>query len=179
MSNLLLPAAIAAPPPKPPEPTPPRSPSGERMLTDTELARELMNLSPFYSKFRSLSRGAVMMDADPLLPTHWVPGTGRLNPKAWYLPTVSDARLRLQVVAKTILSDTRRFEMSTWYNNGKCGATHCIAGWACRLAGSASDNFLLAFGPELLGLALLGHEAAPHFYDTNEQALAFLRTVEY
>lgn len=178
MNNLLQPCSIAAPPPRPPEPTPPRSPSGERMLTSAELTSELAKLMPFYARFSASGKSAVFTRVN-----RWtglrVFGTGRLNPDAWTLPTVSDTRLRLEVVAKTILSDTRRFEMGSWTGYGECGTTHCIAGWANVLAGSAAHNFWVTFGSELLGLALLGHEAAPHFYDSNERALAFLRSVEY
>ncbi|MEE4144917.1 MAG: hypothetical protein V2I26_08965 [Halieaceae bacterium] len=178
MNNLLLPAAIAAPPPKPPEPIPPRSPAGERMLTSAELRRELANLMPFYARFRATGESAVFAKVRRLDAAVGPIGTVRLNPRAWTLPTVSDTRLRLEVVAKTILSDTRRFEMKSWTGKNECGTTHCIAGWAYELAGPASQDFLSLFHYELLGLALLGHEVVPHFYDSNEQALAFLRTVE-
>ena len=175
MSNLLLPAAIAAPPPKPPEPTPPRSPSGERMLTSTELRQELANLTPSYSRFITAHTrfGVPIAGTNDHGTVVW--SVTRL---AWGLSTVSDARLRLQVVAKTILSDTRRFEMSSWTGSNECGTTHCIAGWARELAGPASEDFYRLFRHELLGLALLGHEAVSHFYNDNEQALDFLRTVE-
>ena len=183
MSILLTPDAIVAAPPRP-EPTPPRPPAAERMLTDQELRAELDSFVPAY-KLAMLDGLYYVVQTDMAVESTqygaWesrVFGTGRLKPRALSLPVVSDANLRLKVVAKAILSDPRRFEMASWTGCNECGTTHCIAGWARELGGGPVTDFAHQFGDEMLGLALLGHEATPHFYDTNELALKYLQSVD-
>jgi hypothetical protein len=54
-----------------------------------------------------------------------------------------------------------------------CGTAHCIAGFAQVMCG------LGAFRCEAprVGFIVLGKEAASHFYDSSEQAIAFLKQV--
>ena len=54
-----------------------------------------------------------------------------------------------------------------------CGTAHCIAGFAQIMCGPQ------AFDTDShdAGLKLLGHQAELHFYDTDEDALAFLKLV--
>jgi hypothetical protein len=62
--------------------------------------------------------------------------------------------------------------MNTWHT---CETTHCIAGWAVHLAGDEGKALEEKHGSYLAGLALLGSEAAAHFFNNNEAATAWLR----
>ena len=63
--------------------------------------------------------------------------------------------------------------MGSWHT---CDTTHCIAGWAVRLAGDEGKALEEKFGTANAGLALLGTEAASHFYDTQEKGRAWLQS---
>jgi hypothetical protein len=63
-------------------------------------------------------------------------------------------------------------DMTAWHT---CDTTHCIAGWACALTTDKSLEW--AHGPQIAGLLLLGAEAHSHFFDTNEDATAYLQSV--
>ena len=91
------------------------------------------------------------------------------------LPIVDDAPQRLQSVAATVLSnDGATLAMGKWHT---CDTTHCLAGWAIHQAGTIGKTLESLHGPHLAGLLLLGHEAASHFYDNNEDATEWLRSV--
>lgn len=103
-----------------------------------------------------------------------------------HLPIAPDAHLRLRVVAKVILSDPSRFRMGNWHSTvyddagHACGTAHCIAGWAQELGGKAAYDMTKVYGflHEPVGAALLGPDAMEHFYDTDEEALEYLRGLE-
>jgi hypothetical protein len=78
----------------------------------------------------------------------------------------------LKKVAKKAL-EPNALDMSKWHT---CKTTHCIEGWAEVLH---PQGKLLAdlFPSHLVGVILLGHEAAKHFYDTTEAAKEYLRSV--
>jgi hypothetical protein len=94
------------------------------------------------------------------------------------LPVVPDAALRLAIVAKVILSDKERFDMSRWHS--PCGTVHCIGGWAAELAGDTARCLLEgARGAAFVaGACLLGPDAASHFFDSQQDALAYLSQFE-
>jgi len=66
--------------------------------------------------------------------------------------------------------------MTTWHSP-TCGTTHCRAGWAITLAGSAARSLEDTHGPAYAG-ALVYYAstgAVPDFYANNEDALADMR----
>lgn len=90
------------------------------------------------------------------------------------LPVVADAPERLRAVAAAVLAAPETLDMDEWH----CGTTHCLAGMAIHQAGELGALLETLHGPYLAGVYLLGTEAASHFYDSNENALEWLRTVE-
>jgi hypothetical protein len=94
------------------------------------------------------------------------------------LPVVPDAALRLAIVAKVILSDKHRFNMSQWHS--PCGTVHCIGGWAAELAGNTARHLLegTSGAAFIAGACLLGPDAASHFFDSQQNALAYLSQFE-
>ena len=91
------------------------------------------------------------------------------------LPIADDAPQRLQAVAAAVLGDDdAKLSMRTWHT---CNTTHCLAGWAIYQAGSAGKILQRLHGPHTAGFLLLGHEAASHFYDSDEEATEWLRSV--
>jgi len=91
------------------------------------------------------------------------------------LPIVDDAPQRLQAVAATVLDgDGATLAMGKWHT---CDTTHCLAGWAIHQAGTIGKTLESLHGPHMAGLLLLGHEAASHFFDSNEDATEWLRSV--
>ena len=91
------------------------------------------------------------------------------------LPIVDDAPQRLQAVAATVLDgDGATLAMGDWHT---CDTTHCLAGWAIHQAGTIGKTLESLHGPHMAGLLLLGHEAAGHFYDSDEDAIKWLRSV--
>jgi len=91
------------------------------------------------------------------------------------LPIVDDAPQRLHAVATTVLDgDGATLTMGKWHT---CDTTHCLAGWAIHQAGTIGKTLESLHGPHMAGLLLLGHEAARHFYDSNEDAIKWLRSV--
>lgn len=65
-------------------------------------------------------------------------------------------------------------EMGAWHT---CETTHCRAGWAVHLAGEPGYALEREYGPQAAGrmiyLASVGR--APHFFASNERAMADLR----
>ena len=91
------------------------------------------------------------------------------------LPIAEDAPDRLQAVAAAVLAQPAALQMRAWHND--CGTAHCLAGWAIHQAGPVGAALERLHGPSLAGLLLLGPEAARHFYDSNEAALDWLRSI--
>ena len=91
------------------------------------------------------------------------------------LPIAEDAPARLQAVAATVLAQPAALQMSAWHDD--CGTAHCLAGWAIHQAGPVGAVLERLHGPHLAGLLLIGVEAAEHFYDSNETALEWLRSI--
>lgn len=90
------------------------------------------------------------------------------------LTIASDAPERLQAVAKAILNDNSALFMGDWHT---CETTHCLAGWAIHQAGESGRLLEASAGPHMAGLQLLGIEAAEHFYDSNDDARAWLESI--
>jgi hypothetical protein len=98
----------------------------------------------------------------------------------------------LHVALWIVERDLSNFEMKYWHLSwlnawggerifpttaeegyNKCGTVHCITGFAQVMAGEVG----FTDKPVIVGLALLGYEAASHFMDTNKCGLAFLKEV--
>jgi hypothetical protein len=90
------------------------------------------------------------------------------------LPIASDALERLQAVAIAVFSRPEALYMEQWHT---CETTHCLAGWAIHQAGELGRLLEASVGPHIAGLQLLGVEAAEHFYDSNEDVLAWLEGI--
>ena len=89
------------------------------------------------------------------------------------LAIAADAPQRLRATATAALADGA-LEMKTWHS---CSTTHCLAGWLIHQAGEVGRLLEAAVGPEVAGLMLGGIEAHGHFYDDNEAATEWLRSV--
>jgi len=65
-------------------------------------------------------------------------------------------------------------DMSKWHS---CATTHCRAGWAITLAGEAGKALESKVGPFRAGSLIYSASTGrvPHFYDTNEGALADIK----
>jgi len=85
----------------------------------------------------------------------------------------SDAPQRLRAAAAAALQDGA-LEMRTWHS---CETTHCLGGWLIYQAGEVGKLLEAAVGPSVAGLMLGGVEAHSHFYDTNQAAAEWLRSV--
>ena len=110
-------------------------------------------------------RGAVLSDA--VL-------RGAVLPKAVQAMRPADEaeqRDRIAAVAALALKDDDALNMGNWHT---CETTHCIAGWAVHQAGPAGYLLEEMMGPHAAGAILLGDEAANHFYDSGDQARAWL-----
>jgi hypothetical protein len=90
------------------------------------------------------------------------------------LTVACDASIRLANVAAAVLAAPESLEMDDWHH---CNTVHCLAGWAIHQAGVLGQLLEDVHGPYMAGLMLLGIEAAAHFYDSNDQALEWLRTI--
>ena len=79
----------------------------------------------------------------------------------------------LKKVAEYALEEEDSLEMDTWHT---CDTTHCIAGWATHLhpEGKELED---KYGAQIAGLLLLGTEAHSHFFDSNEDAREYLKSV--
>ena len=91
------------------------------------------------------------------------------------LPIVSDSQQRLRAVASEVLAFPNGLQMEAWH--GDCGTTHCLAGWAIHHAGPIGKVLEQLHGPYMAGLLLLGVDAAEHFYDSKDDAIAWLQSV--
>jgi hypothetical protein len=98
-------------------------------------------------------------------------GADLTNAKGLDLPAPDVAAARIKQIAEIVTADQAALKMDGWH----CGTAHCIAGWAIHLAGDDGYALEKAKGSYMAGLELLGVEAAAHFYDDNERALAWLQ----
>ena len=89
------------------------------------------------------------------------------------LPIADDAPARLLAVARAALRPGG-LKMDDWHT---CKTTHCMSGWAITQAGEVGRLLESVVGSHLAGLYLLGAEAALHFYDSDEDATQYLRSV--
>lgn len=97
----------------------------------------------------------------------------------------------LSEVAGVVLAHPERLEMGEWHSDSEwkngvakpveaCGTTHCIAGWAEHLAALKDPRILeVKMHSYLIGRLILGDEAASHFYDSNEDAIAYLEEASH
>jgi hypothetical protein len=91
------------------------------------------------------------------------------------LPIAADAQQRLRAVASHVLDHPQILQMESWHS--ECGTTHCLAGWAIHQAGTLGEVLEKLHGPYMAGLLLLGANAAAHFHDSNDDAIAWLQSV--
>jgi hypothetical protein len=82
--------------------------------------------------------------------------------------------LDAQILAK--IEAGAHLEMDAWH---KCETTHCRAGWAIMLAGSAGRTLELMYGSEAAGNLIYAASRPgmrqPHFRASNEDALADIK----
>ena len=79
----------------------------------------------------------------------------------------------LKKVAEYALAEEDSLQMRNWHT---CDTTHCIAGWATHLHPSGKE-LEGRHGSQVAGLFLLGAEAHSHFFDSNEDAKKYLKSV--
>jgi uncharacterized low-complexity protein len=91
------------------------------------------------------------------------------------LPIAADAQQRMRAVASHVLDHPQILQMESWHS--ECGTTHCLAGLAIHQAGTLGEVLEKLHGPHMAGLLLLGANAAAHFYDSNDDAIAWLQSV--
>ena len=90
------------------------------------------------------------------------------------LAIATDADQRLRAVAEAALAEPEALQMNTWHT---CDTTHCVAGWAIAQAGEPGRLLEAAVGSQIAGLMLLGAEAHRHFFDSDDDARAWLQEV--
>lgn len=100
-------------------------------------------------------------DGEDLLPSH--------------LPVVDDYEKRLRQVAELVVNKPSMLWMPEWHHS--CGTRHCIGGWAIFLGGTKAATLERINGPDIAAYILLGAEAYRHFYESSEDALAWLKEV--
>ena len=93
--------------------------------------------------------------------------------RPWGLVIATDAPQRLRAAATAALQEDA-LDMEAWHT---CETTHCLGGWLIHQAGELGRLLEAAVGPSIAGLMLGGVEAHAHFYDTNEAATEWLRSV--
>ena len=89
------------------------------------------------------------------------------------LTIAQDSPQRMQSVAVAALKPGA-LDMANWHT---CDTTHCIGGTAIHQAGEVGRLLEAAVGSEVAALMLLGVDAHCHFYDSNEAATEWLRSV--
>jgi hypothetical protein len=112
------------------------------------------------------------------------------QPSAPYVPLPKDPAQRLERYRKRhpevpVVEDLDRkilsalesggaLEMGNWHS---CDTTHCLAGWAVHLAGEAGYALEKEHGPQRAGALIYNVSTgrAPHFFASNERALADLK----
>jgi hypothetical protein len=131
--------------------------------------------------------GADLADADLADALNLPPNDGRLTEK---LPVAERyARRRaafrernpqvpvidaLDVKILQALQSGGALKMDAWHT---CETTHCRAGWAVYLAGSAGNELEKKYGPQRAGymIYMASTGRVPHFFASNETALADIR----
>ena len=109
-------------------------------------------------------RGANLVDAN-LVGANLRGATG--------ITIATDAPQRLRAAAAAAFQDGA-LEMCNWHT---CDTKHCLGGWLIYQAGEVGRLLEAAVGPSVAGLMLGGVEAHSHFYDSNEAAAEWLRSV--
>jgi hypothetical protein len=89
------------------------------------------------------------------------------------LAVAVDAPQRLQAAIAAALQPGA-LEMDCWHT---CETTHCLGGTAIHQAGELGRLLEAVAGPNLAALMLLGPEAHAHFFDSNEDAIKWMRSV--
>jgi len=89
------------------------------------------------------------------------------------LAVAVDAPQRLQAAIAAALQPGA-LEMERWHT---CETTHCLGGTAIHQAGELGQLLEAVAGPSLAALMLLGPEAHAHFFDSNEDAIKWMRSV--
>jgi len=89
------------------------------------------------------------------------------------LAVATDAPQRLKAAAVAALQEGA-LDMRKWHS---CETTHCLGGWLIHQAGELGRLLEAAVGPSIAGLMLGGIEAHSHFYNNNEAATEWLRSV--
>ena len=89
------------------------------------------------------------------------------------LVIAADAPQRLRAAAEAALQEGT-LETRAWHTSD---TIHCPGGWLIQQAGAAGRLLEFMMGPPLAGLVLGGIEAHAHFYDSNEAAIEWLRSV--
>ncbi len=86
------------------------------------------------------------------------------------------ARLDAKIL-DAISKDGCRLDMSDWHHGDPCGTTHCRAGWAVHLAGTAGMELERRTSAERAGRAiyLASTGRSPHFFASNERALSDIK----
>jgi hypothetical protein len=79
-------------------------------------------------------------------------------------------------IAKNVLSNPDVLDMDVYHS--QCGTVHCIAGWCSVLCGMEyeTQENNTQVNAHTIASYVLGEEARSHFYDTTEQAIAWLKT---
>jgi hypothetical protein len=90
------------------------------------------------------------------------------------LPFVADSAERLIAAAAAATAKPGALEMQSWHT---CETTHCLGGWAIHQAGPLGALLERTLGASIAALLLLGPEAYAHFWDSNEDARAYLQSV--
>ena len=102
----------------------------------------------------------------------------------------ADIPVTLRDVADAILRRPSRLDMDTWHGDDdwcdgeakpidECGTSHCLAGWAHHLAAIKRPELLdPKINVYLVGRLALGNDVAKRFYDSNEETLAWLESLD-
>jgi hypothetical protein len=90
------------------------------------------------------------------------------------IPSETETAPLLRQVAQSALAASDALDMGRWHT---CETVHCIAGWAIALSGEKGRELEDQYGSANAGMLLLGVEAATHFYDDNETARNWLRSI--
>lgn len=104
----------------------------------------------------------------------WVYGEAQVSGEAWVCESPPDPGpdpdLPSRVKAAIMEAPDKRLNMAAWHT---CETTHCLAGWAVHLH---PDGYAMEQSMGTRHAAeKLWPEAAPHFLDTDEKALRWLR----
>ncbi len=120
----------------------------------------------------------VSVDAGPTEPYVRLPAPERYARRAAKfrernpdVPVIPDIDRR---ILSAIEGGAGTLDMSSWHT---CETTHCRAGWAVALAGEAGRALEEQHGPHMAGWMLYTAATGrvPHFFATNEAALADIR----